>query len=89
VYGILKKKTEILLWWENCANGKRKRELKKSSNENVNEIMWEWFFIFISKNRHMLGLMVHEYATNVAQKLGKTESRHLTDGWRVFAKDIK
>jgi len=28
VYEILKKKTEILMWWENCANGKIKRELQ-------------------------------------------------------------
>jgi len=40
VYEILKKKTEILMWWENCANGKIKRELKKTANEDVNGIVW-------------------------------------------------
>jgi hypothetical protein len=30
VYDILKKKTEIMKWWENCAKGKIKRELKKT-----------------------------------------------------------
>ena len=30
VYEILKKKTEILMRWENCANGKIERELKKN-----------------------------------------------------------
>ena len=35
VYEILKKKTEILMRWENCANGKIKRELKKTANEDV------------------------------------------------------
>jgi predicted DNA-binding protein YlxM (UPF0122 family) len=39
VYEILKKKTEILMWWENCANGKIKRELKKTANKDVNVIV--------------------------------------------------
>jgi predicted DNA-binding protein YlxM (UPF0122 family) len=43
VYEIIKKKTEILKRWENCANGKIKRELKKIANEDINEIVWEWF----------------------------------------------
>ena len=30
VYEILKKKTEILMRWENCGNGKIKRELKEN-----------------------------------------------------------
>jgi hypothetical protein len=34
VYEILMKKTEILMWWENCGNGKIKRELKKTANED-------------------------------------------------------
>jgi predicted DNA-binding protein YlxM (UPF0122 family) len=43
VYEILKKKTEILKRWENYANGKIKRELMETANEDVNEIVWEWF----------------------------------------------
>jgi hypothetical protein len=39
VYEILKKKTEILMWWKNCANGKIKRELKKTENDDVNSIV--------------------------------------------------
>jgi hypothetical protein len=41
VYEILKKKTEILKCWENCANGKIKGELKKTANEDVNKVVWE------------------------------------------------
>ena len=40
VYEIVKKKTEILMCWENCGNGKIKRELKKTANEDVYEIVW-------------------------------------------------
>jgi hypothetical protein len=50
VYEILKKKTEILKRWINCANGKIKRELKKTANDDVNEIVWEWFVSVRAKN---------------------------------------
>jgi hypothetical protein len=49
VYEILKKKTEILKRWENCANGKI-RELKKTANEDVNKIVWGWFVSVRAKN---------------------------------------
>jgi len=35
VYEILKKETEILMRWENCANGKIKRELKKLQTKTL------------------------------------------------------
>ena len=73
VHEILKKETEILMWWENCANGKIKRELKKTANEYVNEIVWEWFVSVRVKNHRVSGPMVQEYAKKVTQKLGKTE----------------
>ena len=80
VYEILKKKTEILMRWENCANGKIKRELKKTANEDINEIVWEWFVSVRAKNHRVSGPMVQEYAKQVAQKLGKTEFK-ASNGW--------
>jgi hypothetical protein len=80
VYEILKKKTEILMRWENCGNGKIKRELKKTANEDVNEIVWEWFVSVRAKNHRVSGPMVQEYAKQVAQKLGKTEFK-ASNGW--------
>src|SRR5215469_232985 len=80
VYEILKKKTEILMWWENCGNGKIKRELKKTANEDVNEVVWEWFVSVRAKNHSVSGPMVQEYAKKVAQKLGKTEFK-ASNGW--------
>ena len=73
VYEILKKKTEILMRWENCANGKIKRELKKTANKDVTEIVWEWFFSVRVKNHRVSGPMVQEYAKKNSQRLGKTE----------------
>ena len=86
---ILKKKTEILMRWENCGNGKIKREFKKTANEDVNEIVWEWFVSVRAKNHRVSGPMVQEYAKQVAQIWGRLNSKHLTGGWRVFAKDIR
>jgi len=53
VYEILKKKTEILMRWE-------------TANEEVNEIVWEWFLSFRAKNHRVSGPMVQEYAKQVA-----------------------
>jgi len=80
MYEILKKKTEILMRWENCGNGKIKRELKKTANEDVNEIVWEWFVSVRAKNHRVSGPMVQEYAKQVAQKMGKTEFK-ASNGW--------
>ena len=62
VYEILKNKTENLMRWENCVNGKIKRELKKTANEDVNEIVWEWFVSVRAKNHRVSGPMAQEYA---------------------------
>ena len=80
VYEILEKKTEILMQWENCANGKINRERKKTANEDVNEIVWEWFVSVRAKNHCVSGPMVQEYAKKFAQKLGKTEFK-ASNGW--------
>jgi transposase len=40
VHEILKKETGILMRWGNCGNEKIKGELKKTANEDVNEIVW-------------------------------------------------
>jgi len=53
VYEILKKKTEILMRWENFGNGKIKRELKETANEDVNEIVGELFVCQSEKSLHV------------------------------------
>jgi hypothetical protein len=80
VYGILKKKTEIVMRRENCGNGKINRELKKTANEGVNEIVWEWSVSVRAKYHRVSGPVVQEYAKKVAQKLWKTEFK-ASNGW--------
>jgi hypothetical protein len=40
VYDILKAKSEIKKGWQNC-NCSIKRKLRKTGNEDINEIVWE------------------------------------------------
>jgi hypothetical protein len=76
-----------LKWWKNCANGKTKREHKKTANEDVNEIAWEWF-VSVSENHRTSIPLVQEYTKKVAEELGRTEFK-ASNGWlRVFVKDI-
>jgi hypothetical protein len=89
VYEILKKKTEILIRWENCANGKIKRELKKTANEDVNEIVRN---VLLVSERKITACQVLWYRNMVKmsrKNWGRLNSKRLTDGWRVFAKDIR
>jgi hypothetical protein len=47
--------------------------LKKTANEDANEIVWECFVSVRERNHRVPGPMVQEYAENVAVKIGKTE----------------
>jgi hypothetical protein len=42
VYDILKSKSDIKREWL-TGNGSMKRKLKKTGNEDINEIVWNWF----------------------------------------------
>jgi hypothetical protein len=42
VCDILKAKSEIKNQWLHC-NGSTKWKLRKTGNEDINEIVWEWF----------------------------------------------
>jgi hypothetical protein len=71
VYEILKKKTEILKLWEDCANGKIRRELSSDVNSETIE---EWVAKLPSKtegyepehigNGDETGLFFHELPNN-------------------------
>jgi hypothetical protein len=41
VYDILKKEMEMLKCWENVLMEKQKRELKKTANKDINEMVSE------------------------------------------------
>jgi hypothetical protein len=66
-----------------------KRELKKTASEDVNEMAWEWFVSVRAENHRVSGPVVQEYTKTLLKTWGRLNSKHLTDDWRVFAKDIR
>jgi hypothetical protein len=79
VYDILKAKSEIKKQWLNC-NGSTKRKLRKTGNEDISEIVWEWFVSARSRNFRICGTMKQEHAKEVAEQLGKSEFK-ASNGW--------
>jgi hypothetical protein len=79
VYDILKAKSEIKNQWINC-NGSIERKLRKTRNEAINEIVWEWFVSARYRNFRISGTMLQEHAKEVAEKLGKSEFK-ASNGW--------
>ena len=43
VQNILKRKREILDSYEENGNSSRKRQCVSTENDNLNELMWQWF----------------------------------------------
>jgi hypothetical protein len=58
----------------------RERELRKTANKGVNEIVWEWIISSRVKNHLVSGPMVQEYAKKVAKNWERLNSNPLMDG---------
>jgi hypothetical protein len=57
-----------------------KRKVKVTSNEEINEVVCEWFMNARSKNIHISGPMVQSEALTVAKSLGNDQFKAST-GW--------
>jgi hypothetical protein len=57
-----------------------KRKAKITSNEEINEVVWEWFTNARSKNVHISGPMVQSAALAVAKSLGNDHFK-ASAGW--------
>jgi hypothetical protein len=68
VYNTLKQKDKIMNKWLQ-GNGRMKRKAKVTGNEEINEVVCEWFTNAISKNIHISGPMVQSEALAVAKSL--------------------
>jgi hypothetical protein len=79
VYDILKAKSEIKYLWLNF-NGSITRKLRKTGNEDISQIVWEWFVSAKSRNFRIFETMIQEHAKEVAEKLGKSEFK-ASNGW--------
>jgi hypothetical protein len=70
VYVIFKSKSVITHKWL-TGNGSMKRKLKETGNEDINEIVWDWFVSARAKKCSVSGPMLQQKAKEVADKLGK------------------
>jgi hypothetical protein len=59
VYDILKSKCDIKREWL-TGNGSMKRKLKKTGNEDINEIVWDWFVSAREKKFSVSGPMLQQ-----------------------------
>jgi hypothetical protein len=81
VSNIKQRKEEYLSQYEDDNMPKdRCRKMKKTENEDVNELVWTWFKKARSMNIPLSGPLVQEAAKSFAEKLGK-ETFQASKGW--------
>ncbi|KAE9521504.1 hypothetical protein AGLY_018103 [Aphis glycines] len=67
-------------------NGKSKRSLKKTVNDEINRAVWDWFVKARSKNILISGLMLQEKSKDIAIKLGNTDFKGSNSWLEYFRK---
>ena len=60
VQNILKRKREILDSYEENGNSSRKRQCVSTQNDNLNDLMWQWFTKMRSQFIPVSGPMIQE-----------------------------
>lgn len=80
VYKIMKDKDKILNLWMAGNNGNRKRKLRITGNEQINEAVWEWFVSARAKNVPLSGPLLQAEALRVAAKL-QISTFKASSGW--------
>ena len=83
IAGILKAKAEILALYEENRSDRlqlTRKRAHKSKFADVNESLYEWYLLAVSKNIHPAGPQLSEKAKEIAVRLGKTEFK-ASDGW--------
>jgi hypothetical protein len=79
VYNTLKERDKIMKEWLQ-ESGQIKGKAKVTDNEEINEVVWEWFTNATSKNIHFSGPMVQSEALAVDKSLRNDEIKVYT-GW--------
>ena len=59
-------------------NGQIKRKVKKMENEEIKEVVWEWFVSARAIHIHLSGPMVQSEALKKTKELGNTEFKAST-----------
>jgi hypothetical protein len=50
---------------QNCSIGSIKGKLRKTGNENIDEIVWEWFVSSRARNFQIHGPMIQEHTNEI------------------------
>lgn len=79
VYSVLQNKEKIMNDWV-TENGSRRRKLKTTGNEKINEAVWEWFVAARAKNLPISGPILQSQALEVAKSLNITTFK-ASSGW--------
>lgn len=81
VYKILKNKDDIReKWYRGQCSAKSKRSLKKTGNEEINELVYQWFLNARAKNLPISGPILQFQAKQIAERLGKNAFK-ASNGW--------
>ncbi|BFZ15182.1 hypothetical protein BsWGS_18221 [Bradybaena similaris] len=87
ILAILKGGNDIIRRWEDGENGDRKvSKVRKSTYEEVNSIVWDWFCNTRARNIPVTGKMIQEQAVLVATERGFDDfsgSNGWLDRWRT------
>lgn len=81
VYEILKNKDKIKSkWTDGNHHGDIKRKARKTGNEEINKILYQWFLDARTRNLPVSGPILQEQAKLIAQRLGKEDFK-ASNGW--------
>jgi hypothetical protein len=80
IQDILKNKEALRKDYEDGAPPEKKRNLRKTGNEEINSLIYEWFRIARSKNMPITGPLLQEKARIFAERLD-SETFKASNGW--------
>ncbi len=80
IQSILKRKADVLSDYESNVAGERKRKMRKTGNEEINHLCWEWFCDATARRINVSGPLLKEKALQFANDL-KIETFKASNGW--------
>ena len=80
ILSILKNRDKILREFETNEAPSKQRSARKTGNEEINKLIWEWFKDMSRRKLPISGPMLQEKALQFAKDLGNTEFR-ASNGW--------
>ena len=84
VQNLMKRKREILDSYEDDANSSRKRQCVSTVNNDLNDLMWQWFQKLRSQMIPVSGPMMQEKALAISQQLNLSDFKASTGWLRSF-----